>query len=500
MILWILILWWAMDAPAEFEQHKGQVRFVRAAMQHRTTAAFCGLQSGKSVAGADACNLLLYPWDDPVTGFAWEGLKLPEQVSGKLNPEVWILSKSYTLADQAWNYFKWRVGDRVYSPAECKQLGLQRGDSRTHWLHAGADGMPIRCRVRTAHDPEQLRATGVLLLAWCDEIAHWPELAWQNLQGRGIVTPTRYLITTTPKGKNWLYRDVYLPATHGRDKDTAVLSWSSADNPWADKKYIGELRRKFGKDYAQQELDGLFISYEGYVYAFDRAVHVAEQPVLVGGFDRVVAGVDPGFTDPYAILWMGRADGVWYVLDELYVTKRTTEELIPLILDRQEKYRAEMFWCDKRRPADIRALQLAGLKVCAGLEVYAEDERRTIMPGVRLVQSLLNNGRLYVSEKCENAIDEFENYAYRDVEEKNRGENPVDWKNHAMDALRYALVSEEGIDHKAGRHRYVSASLDGVPAARHARRGLVRMPTVEESLGAQEKRFEKLERVWTRKK
>ena len=96
--------------PPAVKRHPHQAGFCKIAELHRTAAFFGGLQAGKSIAGADALRHLLYELK----------VQLPEQIAGILHPEVWILSKSFALADTALYYFKWRAADAFYTPDECK--------------------------------------------------------------------------------------------------------------------------------------------------------------------------------------------------------------------------------------------------------------------------------------------------------------------------------------------------------------------------------------------
>jgi len=436
--------------PIVQKAHKFQLKFRAFALDPsiRVCAFFGGLQSGKSVAGADAFRDLLY---------GPKPLRLPEQALGQV-PEAWILSKSYVLAQAALNTFKWRTGHAFFSDNECRQLGLKRGDSNSYWLKPSPNGdnAPIMLRVRTAHDPDALRATPVLLAALCDEMAHWPEMAWMNLQGRGIVTRTKYLITTTPKGRNWLYYNVCLPGKENDaetpnldilDTQIRVVECRSVDNPWADKKYLAQLRKKFGENYAQQELDGLFVSSSGLVYpTFDKVSHLRK----LASYDpkhypvRII-GVDPGYGDPYACgVWLRNVERRWWLADEFYQSAVITSDLIPWFKEQQRKWDIQKIFVDKRRPADIQELRKHGLKAGPNLELYYETDRRSILPMVRCVETIFREDRIRISPDCEWTIDELENYSYPDREARNRGENPVDYKNHAADAARYAIVSIEG--------------------------------------------------------
>lgn len=481
------------DGGERLEQHEHQRRFCAEAMTHRTTAFIGGLQAGKTIAGADALGQLLYGTVDEATGAETQPLQLPEQIRGKLHPEAWILSKSYTLADQAWQYFQWRNADAILSLSECKKRGLVRSDARTHWLRASEPGAKeIRVRVRTAHDPEALRATGVLVAAWCDEVAFWPEDAWLNLQGRGIVTPTRYLITTTPRGRNWLYRDVYRPAKSGEDPDMAVVECRSIDNPWASKAYLAKLRKKFGPDYAAQELDALFTSLVGYVYDFDRVEHMADLPSQDAEHYPVrVIGVDPGYGDPYAAgVWLRDADRRWWCAAELYRTKAITADLEPWFAAQMAKWRPQKIYCDKRRPSDWQMLRKMGFPAVPNIDVFGEDDRRTVMPMIRIVQRVMREDRLRISHECEWHAEEFEKYAYPDREARNAGENPQDYANHCMDEMRYAISSVEARPEDLSP-RYRRGS-DMTPKAmpKKVSASQVRIPTAAEYMAMQDRRMD----------
>jgi len=429
--------------------HAAQFEFIQASKKYRTCAFFGGLQCGKTLAGADALRDLLY---------SSSSVRLPPQHEDSgVSPEVWILSKDYKLAHHAFSLFKWRARDYFIPPAECRSSGLMRDDANTHWLRPGADGVPICLRVRTASDPEALRSVGTLLVAWCDEIAHWPELAWHNLQGRGIVTPTRYLITTTPKGKNWLYREVYSkgnllwkygPVTEAvtnpdADPAIAVVQSRSVDNPWADKKYLQSLRLKFGKAYAEQELDASFVESVGMVYSFDRSTHMRNPPSQnPDDYVCVVGGVDPGYGSAYAAgIWGKTIDGAWYGLEELYRTKAITDDLVEWFKSKESRWNVRAWCVDKRRPSDYLLLKRHGIKAQANLESYGETERRTIMPMIRYCAGLMANGKLFISPSMEWHAESFEKYHFPDRDNLSSGENPVKYMDDTLDSMRYAICS-----------------------------------------------------------
>jgi len=466
-------------------------------------AAFCGLQSGKSFAEADGALAALYG-DNPIM--------LPEEIRGRTPMEVWIISKNYPLAESMFETFRLRTPDGLWATdKQIRRWGLTRGDRFTHWLLPRdncPDPCPVMIRVRTASDPNSLRATNRLGAAVCDEWAHWKEMSSNNLQARALVARTKFIIGTSPKGKNHAYRTMALPGgwqpgikgrMKSRDPKIAVHAWTSADNPKADKDHIARLMKLFGREYAKQELLGMFTDAIGFVYGeFDR--HTMMEGVTVPSqdprdYEIITGGIDPGWTDPYAAavwgLWTG--DQRWYQLWELHETQSTANDLAPELLKAQARWNVPTFWTDKRKPTDIALLRKAGVRAKPNIDIHAESDRRTIVPMLAVCQGLMQQDRIRIMPDHEATAEEFENYHYPDPSDenpKNTNDNPVDWMNHHMDAMRYALCSVLELSHNAPRYRKGSSQQPQevrIPEKKSA------LPTFAESMAFQDERMDAAE-------
>jgi hypothetical protein len=465
--------------------------------------SFCGLQSGKSFAEADGALAALYG-DRP--------LMLPEESLGRTPMEVWIASKNYPLAESMFETFRMRSPEEIWATdKQIRKWGVTRGDRFTHWLVPRtncADPCPIMLRVRTASDPNSLRATNRLKLVVGDEWAHWKEMSANNIQARAIVARTKFIGGTSPKGKNHAYRNIAVPGgwkpgvkgrMASRDPKIAVHAWTSADNPKADKDHIARLMKLFGREYAAQELMGMFTDAIGFVYGeFDRMTMmqgISAPSAEPEDYDLITGGIDPGWTDPYAACIWGRfiGDGRWYQLFELHETQSTAMDIAPLLIKAQAQWKVETWWTDKRRPTDISLLRRAGVKAKPNIDIHGETDKRTIVPMLAVCQGLMQQDKLRILDSHEATAEEFENYHYPDPSDdnpKNTNDNPVDWMNHHMDAMRYALCSVLELTHQAPRYRQGASQQ---PVEVNTSKPKSAIPSFAEAMAFQDEKFDKRE-------
>jgi hypothetical protein len=111
---------------------------------------------------------------------------------------------------------------------------------------------------------------------------------------------------------------------------------------------------------------------------------------------------------------------------------------------------------------------------------------------IDVVREMLRQGRIFIGKDHDFMAEEFENYHYPDEaeeREKNTNDIPVDWKNHTMDEMRYGLCSEE-IDSLPIRYRQGKTQ---TPMPYTVGKGEKKIPTMAESLAAQDDRMDRAE-------
>lgn len=108
---------------------------------------------------------------------------------------------------------------------------------------------------RSADDPDRLRGPN-LGWFWLDEAAMMPREVWLIMLGRLRESPGRAWITTTPRGRDWIYKSFKAEARPGYD----LIRADSRTNTYLPAGFVDELRETYEHDFARQEIAGEFIA------------------------------------------------------------------------------------------------------------------------------------------------------------------------------------------------------------------------------------------------
>ena len=295
---------------------------------------------------------------------------------------------------------------------------------------------------RSADDPERLRGPN---LGWfyIDEAALCHKMTWPIVIARaregGKAGPG--WITTTPKGRNWVWSEFVEKERDGY----AIFRARTEDNPYLAGEFVDDLKASYTGAFARQELLGEFVAFEGLVYEeFDREVHMAKPP---GEFVRVVAGVDWGYSNPAVILVLAiDGDGRAYVVDEYYQRRQRIADTVAAAQRLAEVWGIEAFLCDPSEPANIAEMGNDGLPAQGADNAVTEGIQRV---KARLADAGDGRRRLYVAPSCVNILAEFESYCWKAQRTGELKDEPEKVNDHAMDALRYAVMH---IDAKRKRY------------------------------------------------
>ena len=311
---------------------------------------------------------------------------------------------------------------------------------------------------RSLDAPDHARGLN-LAWFWLDEAPLAGYYAWKVLKGRlrqrGFATTA--WATGTPHGRDGFWLDF-----EGQPRrNHALIRASTHDNAVnLPPDFITELG--YSGAFALQEIEGLFVAFEGLVYAFDASSqgHLRDpRPNAV--WSEVIGGIDWGYANPTAALVFGLdGDGRAWQLEEFYQRRAGLEEVVlPAVLDLTRRHNVRRWYCGPDEPEHITALAAALAR--QGLPALALKADNAVRSGIQTVTGLLalrpdGTRGLYVSPRCVHTIAEYGSYQYQPsapispgggasggsadrISERSPSEQPLKQNDHALDATRYAL-------------------------------------------------------------
>ncbi len=280
--------------------------------------------------------------------------------------------------------------------------------------------------LRSLDDPQRRRGPN-LEYAWVDEASLVPFEAWRIVKGRTRVGDNyQAWATFTPKGRNWCWEEWERDA----NPDHPLYRVKTDENPTLPAGFAQSLG--YTGKFADQELGGEFVAFEGLVYpAFHRTgadgggVRVQD----CSGW-RTVLGVDVGTRNPTAVLTVRLAgDGRQHIEREVYRRDMSASEIVAAVKAEADRTQAEAIYIDPSAAGYVLDLERDGYPV-----VKADNDRKR---GVQLCTTAIADG-LTVDPSCVHFLAEIETYHYPDG--KRETDDPVKEGDHAMDAWRYATV------------------------------------------------------------
>lgn len=276
------------------------------------------------------------------------------------------------------------------------------------------------------------------------------------------------ILTMTPLlGLTWTYNSIakkYMTKEFEVKRDAlwesdyyGVVLVDMDDNPYLSEEDKYVTLKDMPPEVIEARKRGKFIHFAGLIYGeFDKSQHVVETAdiwqidedgeQIINPNYNVVVGIDPGIRNRCAVLWGALDyDDNLIIFEELYEQGRTVKEVCEMIklINAQYKINPVYYIIDpaarntnfQTGRSDQMEFTDNGINTIAG--------QHPVEAGINRVKQRLRNQRLQVFSNCVNLIEEFEEYRWREAPKS--GEDgkprPVKTKDHAMDALRYLIMS-----------------------------------------------------------
>lgn len=296
-----------------------------------------------------------------------------------------------------------------------------------------------RIQFLSAENPDRLRGIGPDFV-WIDEGREITGYAWNVIYTR-VTRGKKALVwvTTTPNGYDWVYEEIYKPFSSGNPNYFCVL-YKSTDSPYFDNDTANEARQKLTAEFYRQEYEASFEYFTGRVFKdFDRKIHVVnvEIPATWERFRTI----DFGYMNPTVCLFVARdPDGKLYVYDEYFESGKPTAYHVEQIKQKSVGHSVRTTYGDPSAAQMIEDYKSLG--------VYITPGNADVISGINRVTEYLKiyglsgQPRIYINERCENTIREFENYRWAESKrDENKKDVPLKRDDHCMDALRYMIYT-----------------------------------------------------------
>lgn len=314
-----------------------------------------------------------------------------------------------------------------------KYCQINKTDTSFHFVN----GSEVLCE--GLDNPEKLKSIERVTSLWVEEateLDHDSNIQIDlRLRGEDIPAYAQICYSFNPITKlNWAYKEFF----ERENPNILTIDHSTyKDNQHLDDNYIQVLNRLkerdeiFYKIYALGEWGVL----GNLVYTNWIVKKISQNPL---DYDTVRCGLDFGFNNPSAFIKIGLKDDDIYVFNEFYQDRLTNNELIrelkitqapdkePILL------KQDYVIADSAEPDRIREFKQAGYNVKA-----SKKGKESVRRGIEWVR----RRKIYIHPSCINTQNEISMYKYKDKKDtdKDEYEEPLDFKNHLMDALRYAV-------------------------------------------------------------
>lgn len=262
---------------------------------------------------------------------------------------------------------------------------------------------------------------GVLL----DEVALMPKSFVEQACARCSVEGSKMWFNCNPGSpEHWFYKQWVLGA---EQKNVLRLHFEMGDNPALSEKVRQRYEKLYTGVFYKRYILGLWCQAEGLVYDFQENRLISTISPESG---RYYISVDYGTQNPFSAgLWCV-SGGIGYRLREFYHNGRekgclTDEEYYGALERLAGEYPVEAVVIDPSAASMITLIRKRG-------RFRVKKAKNKVLPGIRLVSSLLQQGKLLFSPDCKDTIREFGLYRWAET-----GDEPVKENDHAMDDVRY---------------------------------------------------------------
>lgn len=295
--------------------------------------------------------------------------------------------------------------------------------------------------------------------AYCDELTMFPPDFFAMLLSRLRLPGAKLIATTNPDAPgHWLKRQYIDRAA---ELDFLDVKFVLDDNDTLPADYVDAIKREYSGVFYERFILGRWTLAEGLVYPMYEAA--VGEPPGGGEAEDYRLSIDYGTMNAFAALLWERRGGTWYAVKEYYYSGRdsmaskTDEEyaadmdaLVGDVMRRRELdalegrasgLRKMRTIVDPSAASFIAALRKRGQGRPASQNWYAViPADNAVVDGIRDTATAMSLGLVKISPRCGSLLRELQGYVWDDKAGEDR---PVKVADHACDAMRYMVYTEQ---------------------------------------------------------
>lgn len=245
---------------------------------------------------------------------------------------------------------------------------------------------------------------------------------------------SKAIFISTPRGKNNWFSTFYDRGFSDKFPEWASITADYTENSRMSESDVLEAKSVMSKSEFEQEYMASFSTFEGQIYQFDAVTHVADYEYSDG--DEVIAGLDPGYKDPtaFAVIVYKAALDSYHIVDEYQESQATTEGHVERMRELIDRWKIETIFIDSA------AAQFAA-DLAYTHDIATIKAKKSVLDGIAMVATLVEQGRIKVSPHCENILYMFDQYRWDTKANVTKEKPEHKMASHCADAIRYAIYT-----------------------------------------------------------
>ncbi len=319
--------------------------------------------------------------------------------------------------------YDWKLQPIFHIPKGKQDFDIQCKANGNEFIFTGLD------------DVEKLKSIQGITDIWVEETNEITEEDFHQLdlrmRGKRKVRKQITLTFNPVSALSWLKRYFF----DQKKENTTVLHTTYSDNlRFIDKEDWQIIENLKEEDYIYYQIYGLgewgtarAIIYSNYVvedFEHDPKTY----------YDTLFGGLDYGFNHPAAFLLMGMKDREVYIIDEVHQSHLTNPEFIELVKEkfheRDLQYWDVPLWSDHELDRIEEFNQ-------EHFDVQLAEKKVLVKNQIDFIKRI----KLHIHPRCVNTIREIGGYKWRETRDGDVLDDPVKFRDDAMDAKRYGIYS-----------------------------------------------------------